>query len=156
MRKCIEATPGTVDATKLGAYVAAGVNRISFGAQSFQSDELQWLGRIHGRAEIGAAVRLARSAGVQRLNLDLIYGLPGQSLASWRANVRAALALAPEHLSLYALTVEEGTPLADWVARGRAAEPDPGRGRRALWGGRGAIKRGRLRQLRDLQLGAAR
>ncbi len=121
----IEANPGTVDATKLGAYVAAGVNRISFGAQSFQSDELQWLGRIHGRAEIGAAVRLARSAGVQRLNLDLIYGLPGQSLASWRANVRAALALAPEHLSLYALTVEEGTPLADWVARGRAAEPDP-------------------------------
>lgn len=121
----MEANPGTVDAAKLAAYRLAGVNRISFGAQSFDPGELVWLGRIHGADDTAAAVRLARAAGFERLNLDLICGLPGQTTARWEANVAAALDLAPEHLSLYALSVEEGTPLAGWVAAGRVAEPDP-------------------------------
>ncbi|MEK7216577.1 MAG: radical SAM family heme chaperone HemW, partial [Chloroflexota bacterium] len=121
----IEANPGTVSPGKLEQYQKAGVNRISFGAQSFDPGELAWLGRIHSEAQVAEAVAQARQAGFQRLNLDLIYGLPGQSTARWEANVGQALSLGPEHLSLYALSVEEGTPLAGWVASGRTPEPDP-------------------------------
>ena len=121
----LEANPGTVDLARLEAFRAAGVNRLSFGAQSFDPAELQWLGRIHARDEIGQAVRGARQAGFGRVNLDLIYGLPEQPLERWQRSVEAALALDPDHLSLYALTVEEGTPLAEWVAAGRVREPDP-------------------------------
>ena len=121
----LEANPGTVDQERLEGFRAAGVNRLSFGAQSFDPQELQWLGRIHSTPEIGQAVHMARGAGFTRINLDLIYGLPQQPLANWERNVQAALALEPDHLSLYALTVEEGTPLAQWVKDGSVAEPDP-------------------------------
>ncbi|MBI2887911.1 MAG: radical SAM family heme chaperone HemW [Chloroflexi bacterium] len=121
----LEANPGTVDGAKLEGYRAAGVNRLSFGAQSFDPAELRWLGRIHDRDEIGGAVGMARAAGFGRINLDLIYGLPRQSTARWRESLRNALELAPDHLSLYALSVEEGTPLADWVRQGKTPEPDP-------------------------------
>ena len=121
----LEANPGTVDQERLEGFRAAGVNRLSFGAQSFDPQELQWLGRIHSTPEIGQAVRMARRAGFTRINLDLIYGLPQQPLANWERSVQAALALEPDHLSLYALTVEEGTPLAQWVKDGSVAEPDP-------------------------------
>ncbi len=121
----LEANPGTVDMPRLEAFRAAGVNRLSFGAQSFDPAELRWLGRIHEKDDIGNAVRMARTAGVQRVNLDLIYGLPEQPLARWQRSLDAALSLGPDHLSLYALSVEEGTPLAQWVASGRVREPDP-------------------------------
>lgn len=120
----MEANPSSTEAGRLKEYRAAGVNRISFGAQSFHPDELDWLGRLHSSGDIGKAVRSARRAGFERVNLDLIYGLPEQSLERWEVSVRMALDLKPEHLSLYALTVEEGTPLHDWVASGRTTEPD--------------------------------
>lgn len=121
----LEANPGTVDREKLAGYWAAGVNRLSFGAQSFDPGELRWLGREHSAAQVGEAVRAAREAGFQRLNLDLIYGLPEQDPATWRRTLAQALALAPDHLSLYALTIEEGTPLGRRLEEGRVREPDP-------------------------------
>jgi len=121
----MEANPSSTEYGRLAEYRQEGVDRISFGAQSFQPDELEWLGRLHSREDIGKAVRAARRAGFKRLNLDLIYGLPNQTPERWEVNVRMALDLKPDHLSLYALTVEEGTPLDDWVRTGRSKEPDP-------------------------------
>jgi oxygen-independent coproporphyrinogen-3 oxidase len=121
----LEANPGTVDARYLRGLLAAGVNRLSLGVQSFHDDELAALGRVHTADQAREACRLAREAGFQRVSLDLIYGLPEQPVERWQATLEEAIALAPEHLSLYALTVEEGTGLAHDVAQGRTPEPDP-------------------------------
>jgi oxygen-independent coproporphyrinogen III oxidase len=121
----IEANPGTVDAASLSGLVALGVNRLSLGIQSFDDAELRLLGRIHTAAEALEAFRTARDAGFRNISLDLIFGLPGQSLASWRASLHRALDLAPEHLSLYALSVEPRTPLAGGIERGELPSPDP-------------------------------
>jgi oxygen-independent coproporphyrinogen-3 oxidase len=121
----LEANPGTVDAGHLLGLRRLGFNRISFGVQSFHGEELRQLERIHDAREVEDAYRWAREAGFDNLNLDLIYGLVGQSMTSWQANLEKALALGPEHLSLYALTLEEGTPLTRDVQRGRSAGPDP-------------------------------
>ncbi len=121
----LEANPGTVDAVHLACLRRLGFNRISFGVQSFHEDELLMLERIHGRREVLDAVSWARAAGFENINLDLIFGLAGQTMARWQENVETALALAPDHLSLYALTLEEGTPLTRDVARGRGSGPDP-------------------------------
>ena len=121
----LEANPGTVDAAKILGLRAAGFNRISFGVQSFHDDELRQLQRIHDSREVEDAFLWARAAGFANINLDLIFGLAGQTLADWQRNVEMALSLGPEHLSLYALTLEEGTPLTRDVARGRSAGPDP-------------------------------
>ena len=121
----LEANPGSVDEARLADLRALGVNRLSLGVQSLHDDELRLLGRIHDRAGAMDAVRLARAAGFRNLNLDLIFGLPGQTLAAWRSTLDQALEQEPDHLSLYALTVEEGTPLAGSVAAGRLPEPDP-------------------------------
>jgi len=120
----LEANPGTIDLEYLVALRAAGVNRISFGAQSFEPAELAFLDRIHSPQAIAAAVHLARRADVPSVGLDLIYGLPGQQMASWMRSVEAAITLAPDHLSLYALTVEDGTPLAGRVLRGEVIPLD--------------------------------
>lgn len=121
----LEANPGTTDIEYLRALRAAGVNRISFGAQSFDAAELAFLDRIHSPQAIGAALQLARRAGIPSVGLDLIYGLPGQELASWLHSVEAAIGVAPDHLSCYALTVEDGTPLAERVDRGEVLPLDP-------------------------------
>ena len=121
----LEANPGTTAGADLGALAAAGVNRISFGAQSFAADELAFLDRIHTPEASAASLALARDAGIRSVNLDLMYGLPGQTLAAWEATVVQALALAPDHLSMYALTVEPGTPLARRVERGEVVPADP-------------------------------
>lgn len=121
----LEANPGTLSSEKLLGYRAVGVNRLSLGAQSFDRTELRWLGRDHTADQTARAVEMARDAEFESLNLDLILGLPGQPLSRWEATLRSALALGPDHLSCYALTVEEGTPLARSVASGRAQEPDP-------------------------------
>ena len=120
----LEANPGTVDLDYLRALVAMGVNRLSFGVQSFHDDELANLDRIHSAAEAEEAYRWARDAGFQRINLDLIYGLAEQPIERWQASLERAISLAPDHMSLYALTVEEGTKLAYDVDHGRAPEPD--------------------------------
>jgi oxygen-independent coproporphyrinogen-3 oxidase len=121
----MEANPGTVSATSLSALRAKGVNRLSLGAQSFDDDALRLLGRIHTAADAKQAYYLARQAGWDNLNLDLIYGIPKQTLEGWRADVSEAIELHPEHLSLYCLTVEEGTPLAESISRGELPSPDP-------------------------------
>ena len=119
-----EANPGTVNRDYFRGLLTAGVNRISFGVQSFHDDELAALDRIHSAEEAKEAYRWAREAGFARINLDLIYGLMEQPLDRWQATLEQAIALAPEHLSLYALTVEEGTKLAHDIERGRAPAPD--------------------------------
>lgn len=120
-----EANPGTVDLGYLQALRSAGVNRLSLGAQSFDEAELRLLGRIHTADDVYQAVRDARAAGFEELNLDLIYGLPGQTLPGWREALVRAIDLAPAHLSCYALSVEEGTALHDRIRRGILPPPDP-------------------------------
>jgi oxygen-independent coproporphyrinogen-3 oxidase len=115
----VEANPTTVEGSGLPALRRGGVNRISFGAQSFDDAELKAMGTPHTAEEIGRAVRKARKAGFANINMDLIYGLPRQSPARWLANLEAAIGLAPEHLSFYGLTIEEGSRLERDVARGR-------------------------------------
>ncbi len=121
----LEANPESVDLPYLRGLCDLGVNRLSLGVQSFDDEELRFLGRIHTAAEAEAAYGTTRQAGFENVSLDLIFGLPGQRLRRWRRSLEKALALAPEHLSLYALTVEEGTPLARSVAEGEVPEPDP-------------------------------
>ncbi len=120
----LEANPGSVNRTSLSALRNAGINRLSLGMQSAHADELKWLGRIHTWQETRESVRWARETGFSNLNLDLLYGLPGQSLDRWQATLRQAIALAPEHLSLYALTIEAHTPLGRDLARGQITTPD--------------------------------
>ncbi|HAJ36616.1 MAG TPA: coproporphyrinogen III oxidase [Chloroflexi bacterium] len=119
-----EANPGTVDQAKFAVLRALGVNRLSMGVQSFQPEELRFLGRIHTVEDVFTAYAMARSVGFENINLDFIFGLPGQTEADWQATLNQALALAPEHLSLYSLIVEPETPLFHWVANGRIAAPD--------------------------------
>jgi oxygen-independent coproporphyrinogen-3 oxidase len=120
----LEANPGTVDETYLAGLCELGVNRLSIGVQSLDDGELRVLDRIHNAEAAVAAYEAARAAGFRNVNLDLIFGLAGQTLSSWETTLRRAIELGPEHLSLYALTIEEGTPLAAQIARGIAPEPD--------------------------------
>ena len=119
-----EANPGTVDQAHFAALAGMGVNRLSMGVQSFDDAELAWLGRIHSADEAEAAFHAARRAGFANINLDFIFGLPGQDPITWARTLARAISLAPEHLSLYSLTVEPGTPLFDQARRGAIAEPD--------------------------------
>jgi oxygen-independent coproporphyrinogen III oxidase len=119
-----EANPGTVDQERFSGLQAMGVNRLSMGVQSFDDEELRWLGRIHGAAEAETAFSAARAAGFTNINLDFIFGLPDQRPDTWARTLRHAVELGPEHLSLYSLIVEHGTPLADQVRRGLISEPD--------------------------------
>jgi len=108
----LETNPGTVEHGRFDGYLAAGVNRISFGVQSFDDDKLRRLGRIHGADEAVAAIRSARDAGFTNINLDLMYALPRQTLEGALDDVRKAIALAPEHISHYQLTLEPNTVFA--------------------------------------------
>jgi oxygen-independent coproporphyrinogen-3 oxidase len=121
----LEANPGSLSTEYLRGLRSIGFNRISIGVQSFDDEELVALDRIHTGDQARAAYASAREAGFENVNLDFIYGLPEQPLDAWQRTLEQALALAPEHLSLYALTVEDGTPLARDVARGRVSAPDP-------------------------------
>ena len=120
-----ECNPNDLTPERCAGLRAAGVNRISIGVQSMDNGLLAMLGRRHDAAEAAAALRRCRRAGFGNISLDLMYGLPRQSLRQWRETLDAVLGLAPEHLSLYALTLEDGTPLRRWVAAGRLPEPDP-------------------------------
>ena len=120
-----EANPVTLNLDYLRDLLAVGVNRISFGAQSFNEAELIMLGRDHDAATIGQTVALARSAGVRNLSFDLMFGLPTQSLETWQITLSQAVRLGTEHLSLYGLTIDPGTALRASVAQGKWPSPDP-------------------------------
>ena len=121
----LEANPGTLSPSFLASLYSLGVNRLSLGMQAAQPQALRLLERQHEYNDVINSVTWARQAGFRNLNLDLIFGLPYQDLTEWRQSLDYALRLEPEHLSLYALTLEHGTPLAHWVARGLLTEPDP-------------------------------
>ncbi|HEY7503834.1 MAG TPA: radical SAM family heme chaperone HemW [Gemmatimonadales bacterium] len=123
----LEANPDDVTPERAAAWAAAGVTRVSLGAQSFDPAVLTWMHRTHSAAQTEAAVQTLRSAGISDLSLDLIFGLPVSLGRSWRADLDRALALRPDHLSLYGLTVEDHTPLARWTARGEVVPVDEGR-----------------------------
>lgn len=121
----IEANPDTVDAPKLAALLDAGFDRLSMGAQSFDPAVLASLERVHGPDSVRRAMTAARDAGYANVSLDLIYGTEGETLASWERTLRETIALAPEHVSAYALTVEPSTPLGRQIALGARPSPDP-------------------------------
>jgi oxygen-independent coproporphyrinogen-3 oxidase len=119
-----ECNPGTTDADKFAAMREAGFNRLSLGAQSFRSSDLRQLGRVHEASDTARAVRVAREAGFDNVSLDLMFALPGQNLAGWRDNVETAVALRPDHLSLYCLTIEPNTRFHRYAHRGMLDLPD--------------------------------
>ncbi len=120
----LEANPGTLTSEQLVGLRAAGINRLSLGSQSFDAQLLKTLGRIHTPAEITQALSHARAAGFTSINLDFMFGLPGQSMRQWQETLAQALMLRPEHLSLYSLIIEEGTPFFNWTQEGRIVPGD--------------------------------
>ena len=120
----IEANPGDLDAAACAGILAQGVNRLSIGVQSLDNDLLNLLGRRHQASEAVEAFETARQAGFDNVNLDLMYGLPNQAMEQWRQTLDSLLELRPEHISLYALTIEEGTPMHRWLEEGRIEMPD--------------------------------
>ncbi len=120
----IEANPDDVSLEVVARWRAAGINRVSLGAQSFDDRVLQWMHRTHDAGQIGQAVAAVRGAGILNLSLDLIFALPVALGRDWARDLDAAFALEPTHLSLYGLTVEPGTPLGRWTARGECRTTD--------------------------------
>ena len=120
----MEANPETADVRRLESFRAAGANRVSFGAQSFSTHVLTTLGRAHTAGRTIEAVAQARAAGFDNLNLDLIYGTPGETLDDWRRSLDEAIALEPEHISAYSLTIEPGTAFGAAVSSGTMPAPD--------------------------------
>ena len=129
----VEANPDSVDGKMLRRLRRAGVNRISMGMQSGSDEELRSVHRPHTYQQVEYAVAAVRAAKIRNLNLDLIYGLPGQTEESWHETVEKALSLGPEHLSCYGLTIEEGTPLAQRVARGEQLPDEDQQATLYLW-----------------------
>ncbi|HVG29638.1 MAG TPA: radical SAM family heme chaperone HemW [Pyrinomonadaceae bacterium] len=121
----MEMNPGTVTREAAEGFRAAGVNRASFGLQTFDDAQLRRLGRTHTAEDARRTLSTLRAAGFTNVSFDLIAGLPGQTVAQWSRNMDEALRLRPEHLSLYLLEVHEGTPLADQIRRGAHPQPDP-------------------------------
>ena len=121
----LEANPETVDTARLEGFRAAGVNRLSFGVQSFRDEELERLGRLHSADRARAAVDMARAAGFENVSIDLMMWLPGQDVQQWLASVDEAIRVAPDHLSLYILEVYPHLPLKQEIARhGWTQQPD--------------------------------
>lgn len=121
----LEANPGTLSLEQLEALRSSGVNRISLGMQSAHAGELKLLERQHGLEDVVRSVRWARAAGFDNLSLDLMFGIPYQTMEMWKQTLESALALAPDHFSLYALTLEHGTPMQKRVELRFLPEPDP-------------------------------
>jgi len=120
----IEINPGTVTHEALAAFRGLGINRASFGAQTFDDGELARLGRSHTSDDTRRTFRYLRDAGFDNISFDLIAGLPGQTMAGWRRNLDEAFSLRPEHLSFYLLEVHQGTPLAKHIRQGIQPQPD--------------------------------
>ncbi|MBI5050604.1 MAG: radical SAM family heme chaperone HemW [Nitrospirae bacterium] len=122
----IEANPGTINSEKLNALFSSGINRISIGVQSFNDSELNFLGRIHKSDEAEEAVLLAKKTGLKNIGIDLIYGIPGQDIESWKRTLQKTVSLKPTHISTYELTVEEGTVLYEYMGENIYAENNTG------------------------------
>ena len=120
----LEANPGDFTADKLAAYLDCGINRLSIGIQSFDDDLLKTLGRRHDATDAVLAYRQAADAGFGNISIDLMYGLPYQSIQQWQSTLAQALELAPPHISMYCLTLEGGTPMERWVDQGSMPTPD--------------------------------
>jgi oxygen-independent coproporphyrinogen-3 oxidase len=120
----IEANPDDVTAEKLVAWKACGINRFSLGVQSFNDEDLLWLGRTHNAAQSINAIDLIKVAGFENISIDLIYGIPGQDELRWMKNIETTVSAAVRHISAYSLTVEEGTILDKFIAKGRVEMPD--------------------------------
>jgi oxygen-independent coproporphyrinogen-3 oxidase len=121
----LEANPGSAIAEAVPALRRLGINRLSIGVQSANDEELRMLGRQHDFIDVLKAVSAARQAGFDNINLDIIYGLPGQSVQTWRETAWRAIELNPEHISAYALTIETGTPFGKLLTQGLLSSPDP-------------------------------
>lgn len=119
----LEVNPEDATVEAAAVWRMAGVNRVSLGAQSFDDRALAWMHRTHDAGRAEGAFEAVRGAGIENLSLDLIFALPTMLERAWESDLQRALALAPSHVSLYGLTVEHGTPLGRWVARGEVAEP---------------------------------
>ena len=120
----LEANPEDVTPDAARAWHAAGINRVSLGAQSFDDKVLEWMHRSHDAARIGAAVHALRGAGIDNISLDLIFGLPEELKRNWERDLDMLCSLLPAHCSLYGLTVEPRTPLDRWISRGATHAPD--------------------------------
>lgn len=120
----LEANPGTLSRASLEGLRREGFNRISLGMQSAHPADLRLLERQHDTFDVIRAVQWAREAGFEQLNLDLIFGIPGQTLERWQETLKLAAGMQPEHLSLYALTIEHGTPFGKWIEGGLVELPD--------------------------------
>lgn len=123
----LEANPGTLSPAYLQGLQRLGINRLSLGVQSANPTELRLLERQHHFSDVIESVNWARQAGFTNLNLDLIFGLPAQALVSWQNTLKRVLPLRPEHFSLYALSLEHGTPFGHWTSHGLLSSPDPDR-----------------------------
>ncbi|MEQ1924372.1 MAG: coproporphyrinogen-III oxidase family protein [Pyrinomonadaceae bacterium] len=121
----MEMNPATVTPTSLAAYRESGVNRASFGVQTFDDHALKLLARGHDANDARKTFRMLREAGFDNVSFDLIAGLPGQTLDAWKQNLDEAITMSPEHLSLYLLEIHEGTPLAEQLRSNRQPQPDP-------------------------------
>ncbi len=121
----LEANPDDVTEHKLAEWLKQGIDRLSIGVQSFDDRLLEMLGRRHSSTDAVLAYRAAVEAGFSNASIDLMYGLPDQTLEDWQRTLEQANALAPPHISMYCLTLEDGTPMERWVGSGRLAEPDP-------------------------------
>ena len=121
----LEANPDDCSEAKLGAYPDLGVNRVSLGVQSLDDRLLKMLGRRHSAAQAVDACRAVVAAGFDNVSIDLMYGLPDQTIEDWRRTLDGASEMGPPHISLYGLTLEKGTPMERWVASGEMPEPDP-------------------------------
>ena len=151
----VEANPGSVSPRKAEVLRSLGVNRISLGVQSWDDELLKLLGREHNAAQAEASFQILREAGFTNLNIDLMFGLPGQTLAQWEATLEKTIALGPEHISTYCLTYEEDTEFFARQVRGEFRE-DPDSDARFLESAMRTARERRLRTLRDLKLRARR
>lgn len=115
----LEANPEDVTPDAVSAWIRAGINRLSLGIQSFDDNALQWMHRTHSASDSSTAIAIARNGGISNLSIDLIFALPENLNRSWNDDLEKALAVEPDHISLYGLTVEKGTPLGRWEASGR-------------------------------------
>ena len=120
----LEANPGDFSSEKLAEYLVCGINRLSIGVQSFDDELLKTLGRRHNAADAVQAYRQTQDAGFRNISIDLMYGLPYQTIEQWRNTLAHALELSPPHISMYCLTLEGGTPMERWVEQGSMPTPD--------------------------------